>query len=109
METISVKTAITLICLGLALIAVGIPLYFGKIKMNRVYGFRIGKAFESEKNWLKINRYGAKAIMWWSIVLMVLGICCLFIDPQYALTIAKVGFISLVIPIILTLNYAKRL
>ncbi len=82
METVNAKTAVTLVCLGFMLIAVSIPLYLGKIKMNCFYGFRIRKAFESEENWYKINRYGAKVLMWWSVVIVAMGIACLFIEPQ---------------------------
>jgi uncharacterized membrane protein len=109
MESVNVKTAITLVCLGIILIAICIPLYLGKIKMNCVYGFRIRKAFESEENWYKINRHGAKTLMCWSVVIMGVGIACLFIDPPSVLTVAKLGFVSLLVPIVQTLYYARRL
>jgi hypothetical protein len=109
METVSAKTAITLICLGFILIAVSIPLYLGKIRMNCAYGFRIRKAFKSEENWYKINRYGAQALLRWSVVIIVFGIACLYIEPQYALTLAKIGFMSLLVPIVQTLYFAKGL
>ena len=85
------------------------PALLGKIKMNCVYGFRIRKAFESEENWYKINRYGAKTLMCWSVVIMGVGIACLFIDPPSVLTVAKLGFMSLLVPIVQTLYYARRL
>lgn len=109
MESVNAKTAVTLICLGFILIAVSLPLYLGKIKMNYFYGFRIRKAFESEKNWYLINRYGARALMYWSVVLMAAGIACLSIEPRYVLTIANICFISLLVPIVLTVWYAKKL
>ena len=109
METVNAKTAVTLICVGVILIAVSLPLYLGKIKMNYLYGFRIRKAFESEKNWYLINRYGAKALLYWSIVLMAAGIVCLSVEPQYVLTVAKICFISILIPIVQTMWYAKKL
>jgi hypothetical protein len=109
METVNAKTAITLICLGFILIGVSIPLLLGKIKMNAIYGFRIRKAFESEENWYAINSYGAKALICWSVVLMAIGIACLYIEPQHVLTVAKVGFISLLVPVIQTVWYARRL
>jgi hypothetical protein len=109
MDTVNAKTAVTLVCLGIILIAVSIPLYLGKIKMNYAYGFRIRKAFESEENWYKINRYGAKALMWWSVVIMATGIACLYIEPQHVLTVAKVSFVSVLVPLIQTVCYARRL
>ena len=77
--------------------------------MNAVYGFRIRKAFESDRNWYQINRYGAKALMGWSVVIMGIGIACLYVEPRYVLTLAKIGFLSLLVPIGLTLYYARRL
>jgi uncharacterized membrane protein len=109
MESVNAKTAVTLVCLGFILIAVSIPVYLGKIKMNRYYGFRIGKAFESEENWYLINRYGAKALMCWSGVIVAIGIACLFIEPQSVLTVANLTFLSVIVPIILTFRYARRL
>jgi len=109
MTTVNVKTAITLACLGMILIGVSIPLYLSKIKMNYYYGFRIGKAFESEENWYRINRYGAKTLICWSVVIIASGIACLFIEPQSALTVAKITFLSVFIPIVQTLRYARRL
>jgi len=109
MNSVNVKTAITLIGLGVVIIAVSIPLYLNKIKMNRAYGFRIRKAFESEDNWYRINRYGAKALIYWSVVSIIMGIVCLFIHPQHVLTVAKVCFISLLVPIVQTLYYARQI
>jgi hypothetical protein len=108
-ETVNAKTAIALLCLGFILIAVSILLLLGKIKMNYLYSFRIRNAFESEENWYRINRYGAKALMVWSVVLMVVGIACLYIEPQSVLTVAKVSFVSLLVPAVQTLYYARRL
>ena len=108
METVNAKTAVTLVCLGFILIGVSLPLYLGKIKMNQVYGFRLGKAFESDENWYAINRYGAKALMCWSVVIMTVGIVCLHIDPQNVLTVAKFAFLSLLVPIAQTVWYARR-
>lgn len=109
METVNAKTAVTLVCLGFILIAVSIPLCLGKIKMNRFYGFRIQKAFESEENWYRINRFGAKALMCWSVVIITIGIACLYIEPPHVMTVAKVSFGSLLVPLALTFLYARRL
>ena len=59
--------------------------------MNCYYGYRIRKAFESEENWYTINRYGAKALMCWSVIIMAIGIVCLYIEPQPMPTVAKLS------------------
>jgi hypothetical protein len=75
--------------------------------MNCAHGFRIRKAFESEENWYLINRYGAKALMLWPVVIMAIGIACLYIEPQHVLTVAKLSFLSLLVPIVQSLWYAR--
>jgi hypothetical protein len=109
MDTVNAKTAVTLICLGFILIAVSIPLLLGKVKMNCIYGFRIRKAFESEENWYAINSYAAKALIRWSVVILAIGIACLYIEPQHVLNVAKIAFISLLIPVFQTMWYSRRL
>jgi len=63
---------------ALLLIAFSIPLALGSIKMNPLYGVRIKKAFESEENWYKINKYGGRRLIFWSIVLICISIASLF-------------------------------
>ena len=109
MQTVNAKTAVTLVGLGFIVIAVSIPLYLGKIKMNWVYGFRIRKAFESEDNWYTINSYGAKLLMYWAVCVMIIGIVCLFIAPQSVLTVTKLTFLSVIVPVIQTYRFARRL
>jgi SdpI/YfhL protein family len=109
MESVNVKAAIILVSLGIILVAVSVPLYFGKIRMNYYYGFRIRKAFESDENWYEINRYGAKSLMCWSVVIIAIGITCVFMDSQVVLTVSKIAFASLLVPVVQTLYYARRL
>ena len=45
---------------GFIMIFLSIPLKNGSIKMNKLYGFRFSKSFESDENWYKINKCGAK-------------------------------------------------
>ncbi|MEW6335319.1 MAG: SdpI family protein [Thermodesulfobacteriota bacterium] len=109
MWTINEKTFITLIALGVVTILLSIPLYLGRVKRNRIYGIRIRRAFESEQNWYRINRYGAGALILWAVNLMAVGTLCLFVDARFVLNIAKVGIISIIIPIMLTIAYGRRM
>jgi hypothetical protein len=109
MDSVNVKTAVTLVCLGIIVVLVSTPLLLGKIRMNCAYGFRIRKAFESEENWYIINRYGAKVLMCWAVLLMITGVVCLFIEPEYVLPVAKVSFISVIVPIFQVFYFARRL
>jgi hypothetical protein len=45
----------------------------------------------------------------WYVLIMAIGIASLYIEPQHVLTVAKVGFISLLVTIDQTLWYARRI
>lgn len=47
--------------------------------MNRLYGFRISKAFESEERWFSINSCGGKQLIIWAVPLILWGVVCFFI------------------------------
>lgn len=63
---------------ALLFIVISVPLVKQKISMNNLYGFRIKRAFESDENWFKINTYGGKQLISWSIPLIIIGIFCFF-------------------------------
>jgi len=60
-------------------IVMSIPLLKGHVKMNKLYGIRVKKAFESDETWYKVNAYGAKRIIIWSLPLFIVGIVCFFV------------------------------
>ncbi|RJP67851.1 MAG: hypothetical protein C4532_13965 [Candidatus Abyssobacteria bacterium SURF_17] len=96
------------------IIAMCIPLLMGKIGMNSIYGVRIKKAYESEENWYKINRYGAQRLILWCVVYTVIGILTLFLPPIGTrgfilfIGIGPIVFIG-IIPVIEILLYARKL
>jgi hypothetical protein len=100
--------------LGLFFIALSIPLLKGHVKMNRVYGIRVRKAFESDERWYKVNRYGAKQIIIWSLVLIANGIVAFFIpikgESDVPILFAVLLAPALIwIPIIIqTLRFCKK-
>lgn len=89
-------------------IAISVPLLLGRIKRNRWYGFRLPKAFESEENWRSINEYGARTLIYWSVAIIFVGVISLFISTEWVMTAAKATFISVLIPILLTMRYAGK-
>ena len=76
---INVVIGISNFLVGLIMILLSIPLKNGLIKMNKLYGFRFSKSFESDENWYKINEYGAKRFMFWSIPLLFVGLFSFFL------------------------------
>jgi len=97
----------SLVCIGL-----GIPLLKGKIKMNRYYGVRFAKSFESEENWYKINKYGAKRLIIWSVPMLIIGVATFFVPmrdrPLLAVPFSVVPVI-VVIPVVESYFYARKL
>jgi hypothetical protein len=67
---LAVATLVGLLC---------IPLLRGRIPRNRLYGMRFAKSFESEENWLRINRYGARRFVLWSAVLFTTGLAIILV------------------------------
>ncbi len=59
---------------GALFILLGIPLYAKKIPQNKIYGFLFPQSFRSREDWYEINRYGARQLIKWSLLLLVLGI-----------------------------------
>jgi hypothetical protein len=101
---------------GLLLILMSIPLVAGKVPMNKFYGFRIPKSFESAETWFKINSYGGKQLIFWSILLIVVGISYFFSPIQgdqneidRALRTAGPMVICITIAIVKTFIYSKTL
>jgi uncharacterized membrane protein len=113
MININVISGLSNILAGLLIIAVCVPLLKGKIQMNRWYGIRMKKSFESEENWYKINRYGAQRMILWSLVIVTIGIAELVIRPSgkgylwYA--ISSTPILLIIIPAIESWLYAKKL
>lgn len=72
----NVVFGLTNIASALLIIGVSIPLVKCKVKMNHFYGVRIKQSFASEENWYRINAYGGKQLILWSIALFVAGLAC---------------------------------
>jgi len=100
------------IIFGLMIIAVCIPLLKDGIEMNCWYGIRFKKSFESKENWYKINRYGAKRMILWSVVVVVISILTFFV-PIGSKGILPLIFscapLTFVIPAIESWLFAKKL
>jgi len=109
MTSASVKAAATLAILAGIVFAVVLPLYLGRIGMNPVYGIRIRKAFASEENRFRINRYGAGALMLWSAAVAAAAVACLCLPPDCVLTFAKASFLSIVVPLAAVILYGRKL
>ena len=110
------KTAMILgisnICMAVVFILLGIPMLKRQVPMNRWYGARIKKSFESEENWYRINAYSAKQLILWSFPLMILGMATLFLPlaehPGWTQALALSPLLA-VAPCLLSYRHAKKL
>jgi uncharacterized membrane protein len=64
---------------GVLCILISIPLLKERVKMNRFYGIRLKKSFQSEESWYRMNRQGARILMRWSAGLIIFGILLMFV------------------------------
>ncbi len=101
---------------ALLIIAFSIPLILRKVKMNRLYGVRIRKSFESEENWFALNVYGGKQMVLWSVPILLAGVLCFFIpfteesaDVMSLLLVVAPISVSLAVAVTKIMIYAKRL
>lgn len=97
---------------GLALVGACFPLLAGRVGRNRWYGFRIRKAYESERMWLLINHYGARHMIRFASAMAGVGVFLLFardLDETIYLWLVIGAPLLLLIPVAQTLWYARRL
>ena len=75
------EIAIQNIVIAILMFGLSLPLVKRKVKMNKWYGFRFSMAFKSEENWFKINEYGGKLFIIWSIPLFISGTFIFILPP----------------------------
>jgi len=112
MDTTSIAIGIAHMFVGLIIILICVPLLKGKIGMNESYGIRFKKSYESEENWYKINRYGARQLIIWSVILFVFGAVTLFIPfegKSWLVLTVSIAPLIIVIPVIKSYQFSKRL
>ena len=108
MENPNIIVAAANVGSALLFIALAIPLVRGKVRMNRLYGVRFRKSFESDELWYKINRYGGWRLIQWSVVLLVLGLAAPWLQGDLVLPLAFAPLLVLV-PCWQSNRYAKSL
>lgn len=93
---------------GIIFILISLPLLKGRVPMNHWYGFRMKQAFVSDDNWYAVNRYGAKQLIGWSVLLILFGVLTLFVQMPSPLRVLPLGITALAATI-KTYAYAKTL
>ena len=113
MDTVNIAVSLCNILTGMLVVGLCLPMIKGKVKMNPWYGARFRKAYESDEAWYKINAYCGRRMIYWSIVVMLIGVLALFIPlgDEYFLRTLLMACTSLllIVPCIETHNYAKSI
>ena len=112
MDTTAMVLGLTIICSAVIVILISIPMLKRKIPMNRWYGARFKKSFESEENWYRINAYSAKQLILWTIPILIIGIVTLFLPLEGNTGLFNaIAFSPLLVcvPCLLSYRYARKL
>jgi ABC-type phosphate transport system permease subunit len=112
MTALNIVAGVCNMVTGLLLIVICAPLLRGSIGRNQAYGFRFRRSFQTEEDWQRINRYGARWMIIWSIILIGIGIAAFFLPIRDSITVIvwTAGPVTIVplIVIIQTYIYANR-
>ncbi len=111
MDTGSLLLGAMNVFVGVLLVALSIPLLTGTVKRNAWYGVRFRQAYASEEDWQAINRYGARQMIRWAVVILGVGLATFFIplENRPALSVA-LAFVPLVvvIPAVQSYLFARK-
>lgn len=56
---------------GLILVLVSLPLLWGKVPPNPLYGFRVRATLQNPSLWYPVNRFAAKRLLWVGVIMTV--------------------------------------
>jgi hypothetical protein len=98
---------------GLILALISLPLIYGKIKPNYLYGFRVPATLENPDLWYPVNKYAAKRLLIAGLVMIAAAIGLYFwpgisVDA-YAYAYLGVFLVAFSIVIIQCVIYLRRL
>jgi len=74
MSSLTTITAMADLVIAVIAIALSVPLVLGKVGMNPLYGVRFPRSFESDELWYRINRYGGRRLIVWSIAVALVAL-----------------------------------
>ncbi len=98
---------------GLLMAVISIPMIQRLVPPNPFYGFRVRKAFSSPEIWYEINAYSGKRLLVVGLVSALLA-ALLYMVPGlgldiYALTLAVVVAIGLIVVLVQSFGYLRQL
>ena len=112
MDRMAMVLGMSNVTMAIVFMLISMPMLKGKVPMNRWYGARFKKSFESEENWYRINAYSAKQLILWSIPLLLMGIVTLFLplegNPRLTQLVACAPLL-ICVPCLLSYRFARKL
>ena len=103
---------IAYLCASVLFVLLSIPLILGKVPPNPWYGFRVRRTLTDAGVWYAANRYSG----WWMLaagIAWMIAATAGYLAPvglvAYALTCAAVVLAALVVGIVQTFRYLRRL
>jgi uncharacterized membrane-anchored protein len=107
-----ITLSITYLLSGLLISLVTLPLIYGKIPMNAIYGFRVKQTFESNTSWYHLNEVGGMIFSMLGFPLMLSGILGFFL-PETMLVVhstvtVAITFLSIGFAVYFFMRYAIR-
>lgn len=98
---------------GLVLTLISLPLMFGKIKPNALYGFRVPATLDNPDLWYPVNRYAAKRLLIAGLLMIIAAVGLYFwpgITPDiYAWAFLGIFVVTFSIVIIQCVRYLRKL
>jgi hypothetical protein len=104
--------SVTLLVTGLLCFALLLPLRYGEVEPNHWYGIRLAASFRSPEHWRRINRYGAKLLLFWTGGLVVLALVLAFPlpwKPDLRRLLGLCSTLSVFVPLLFIARCARRL
>ena len=114
-NTVPVGFMLLLVCTGLLLVGLSIPLMLRRIKPNLWYGLRVRKTLSDERIWYASNAYMAKWLLMLGIIHTVVSFILYFVPTfradlnAYAATCGVIFMVGFVIMIVLSFRYLRAL
>jgi hypothetical protein len=107
------KTVAFIILLsGIVVLAASLPLAWRQVPMNRLWGFRVAPAFESDLRWFSINAYGGRLLAWSSCLIMTTGLVGFILPDEclnmYVWSSTMICLAAVLTPCAQTVRWAHR-
>ena len=104
---------VTFVTSGLVLATVCVPLIFGRIPPNGLYGFRVRKTMEHPEIWYPVNKYGGERLALASLLLVLAAFAYTYVPgisiDIYSYAVLVTWVVGFTIAMVSAFRYMKTL